>query len=265
MKETAFSKQLASLKTRIDEREASRIVQLPFWPEPVRGTPNAFLRSALFPAIHGRNRQYLKREFIASQKGVSVRFSGMQLDQSDLDVWEQAVHLARKHPLGTTCHFSAYSFLKSLGRSTGKSQHEWLKDAVARLAACAIEISDGCYTYGGGLVQEFFREEESGLYKLILNKKLLNLYEAGYTGLQWDDRRLLGRKPLALWLFSYYSTHENPHPVKVETLQRLSGSSTAQTKHFKRNLKKALLELQLIGFICNFSIDRDGLVFANRR
>jgi hypothetical protein len=29
---------------------SARVVQLPFWPEPVRGTPNSFLRSALFSA-----------------------------------------------------------------------------------------------------------------------------------------------------------------------------------------------------------------------
>ena len=36
-------------KTR--QREAKQPIQLPLWPEPKRGTPNSFIRSALFAAI----------------------------------------------------------------------------------------------------------------------------------------------------------------------------------------------------------------------
>ena len=91
-------------------------VQLPLWPEPVRTAPNSFLRSALFAAIQGKGRRYMKKELLAAQKGVSVHFTGMQLDQSDLDVWEQAIHIARNHPLGNVCHFRGNAFLKSIGR-----------------------------------------------------------------------------------------------------------------------------------------------------
>jgi hypothetical protein len=64
----------------------AKIVQLPLWPEPTRGTPNSFLRGALFAAIQGKERQGLQRQVLASQKGSTIRFTGIQLDQSDLDV-----------------------------------------------------------------------------------------------------------------------------------------------------------------------------------
>jgi hypothetical protein len=65
------------------------------------------LRSALFAAIQGKTRARLKKQLLGSVQGVAVRYTGEQLDQSDLDVWEQAVHLARRHPLGNVCHFTA--------------------------------------------------------------------------------------------------------------------------------------------------------------
>jgi len=64
---------------------------------------------------------------------ISVVFTGPRLDQADLDVWEQCIHIARTSALGNTIQFSAHGFLKAIGRNTGLSQHEWLKGAFARL------------------------------------------------------------------------------------------------------------------------------------
>src|SRR5262249_17249130 len=33
---------------------SAKIIQLPLWPEPVRGAPNTLLRSAFFAAIHSK-------------------------------------------------------------------------------------------------------------------------------------------------------------------------------------------------------------------
>ena len=108
------------------------VVQLPLWPEVKRGVPNAVLRGALFAAVQGKGRIAMERELLAVQKGIEIRFTGWQLTQSDLEVWEQALHLARQHPPGTRCDFTARGFLKALGRRT--QNHEWLKGALARLA-----------------------------------------------------------------------------------------------------------------------------------
>ena len=40
--------------------QTAQIVQLPLWPEQTRGTPNTFLRGALFAAIQGKERRALK-------------------------------------------------------------------------------------------------------------------------------------------------------------------------------------------------------------
>lgn len=232
----------------------AKVVQLPLWPDPVRGVPNPLMRSALFAAVQGKQRRAMQRELLEVQQGTEIRFTGIQLDQSDLDVWEQALHLARLQPLGTRCHFVAHSFLKSLGRATGKANHEWLKDSIARLAACCVEVKYGRFTYGGSLL-EFYRDDETGRYYLEINPKMKAIYDAGYTLTDWDERAELRGKPLALWLHGYFATHADPFPVKVETLHRLSGSANKDIYSFKQQLKAALADVQAIGAIEGYVIE----------
>jgi len=257
-----FQQRLVLLGEQANARiSESNVYQLPIWPEPTRGIPNPVLRGALFAAVQGKKRAVFQRELLACQKGLQIRFTGIQLDQSDLDVWEQGLHLARHHPLGTRCEFSAYGFLKALGRKTGKSEHEWLKNSFARLMGCGIELTDQLErkTYGGSLL-EFMRDELSGRYVVIFNPKILKFYEGGWTAIDWQDRQRLRGKPLALWLHGYLATHAKPYPIKIDTLRSFSGSGNKQTKSFKRSLVTALNELKGIGFIMGFDFDGDTVI-----
>lgn len=240
--------------------QKAEIIQLPLWPEPARGVANVALRSALFAAIDPKNRQSFTRKIVAVQSGFEIRFTGIQLCQSDLDVWEQALHLARLHPLGTRCEFMAHSFLKWLGRSTGKAQHEWLKDTFARLQAGSVEITKGGKeTYFGSLIDKGARDEATGRYVLQINPDLSSLYAEGWTAIDWEQRRLLQRKPLAMWLHGFLATHAKPYPIKIESLMQWSGSQTKEKWKFKQNLKTALDELKTIGAIIGYSFERDLL------
>ena len=267
-----MKERLASIRQGIQKRQkrqhqkpkSAEIIQLPLWPEPARGVPNSALRGALFAAIQGKNRQYLKNKLLAVQDGVRIKFTGEQLDQSDMDVWEQILHLARQHPLGTYCDFTAHAFLKALGRSTGKAQHEWLSSVIRRHIACAVEMTHNGKTFTGSLVEECFRDERTGHYRLKLNPSLVKLYGAGmWTALDWQQRQQLRRKPLALWLHGYYASHAEPFPIKVETLHRLSGSGNPCLRSYKRQLVKAHEYLKAIGALQDYEI-KDGLVYPYR-
>jgi hypothetical protein len=258
----AFQQRIATLGKKASTLSRdSPVYQLPLWPEPTRGIPNPVLRGALFAAVQGKNRAVFQRELLACQKGLQIRFTGIQLDQSDLDVWEQALHLARRHPLGTRCEFSVYGFLKALGRKTGKSEHEWLKNSFARLMGCGVELTDQLErkTYGGSLL-EFMRDEVSQHYVVIFNPKILTFYEGGWTAIDWQDRQLLRGKPLALWLHGYLATHAKPYPIKIETLRSFSGSSNKEIRCFKRKLIAALNELKKIEFIMGFDFEGDNVI-----
>ena len=273
VKDPAMRARLASIHQGIKKRQrqkpqtqkpkSAEVAQLPLWPEPARGVPNSALRGALFAAIQGKDRQYMKGKLLAVQQGMEIRFTGMQLDQSDMDVWEQALHLARMHPLGTRCDFTAHAFLKALGRATGKMNHEWLKDVFRRLTACAVEIKQGPHVYAGSLIEAHYRNEDTGYYILRINPDLIKLYTAGWTATDWHLRQQLRRKPLALWLHGYYASHAKPFPMKVETLHRLSGSGNPCLRSYKRQLTKAHEHLKAAGALEDYEI-KDGLVYINR-
>lgn len=241
------------------------VAQLPLWPDPVRGVPNSILRSALFGAIKRGRRTFMQREPIASYEGVMILQTGPRLDQADLDVWEQCMHLARSGGLGTRIQFAAHGFLKSIGRSTGGKDVEWLKGAFARLASSVVEIKDGKKAYFGPMLHHGTRDDETGHYCVEINPAIAALYGSdGWTQVEMQERKALKGLPLSQWLHGFYSTHAAPYPIKVETIHRLSGSEARQLKHFRAELRESLTRLEAAtGW--TWEIDDADLVHITKR
>jgi hypothetical protein len=254
----AIDDKLARMKEVSRQREAAQVIQLPLWPEPKRGTPNSFIRSALFAAIQSKDRVFLKEATLASQKGITVKFTGEQLNQEDLSVWETFAHLARQHPLGHLSEFTAHGLLKSLGMHTGLSQHKQLHSTIIRLTACAVEITHEGKTYFGPLVKSGLKDELTSHYRIELNRELIRLFgENQWTALDWQQRQGLRGKHLAQALHAFYSSHRQPFPIKLDTLRSYVGSKNFQKAGFKVKLRAALDELVKIGFLGDYAIDGD--------
>ena len=246
---------LGRMQKAMAERERTAVIQLPLWPEPKRGTPNSFIRSALFAAIQSKDRIYLKEATLASQKGIAVKYTGEQLNQEDLTVWETLAHLARQHPLGHTCEFTAHGLLKSLGMHTGLSQHKQLHSTIIRLTACAAEITHEGKTYFGPLVKSGLKDELTSHYRIELNRELIRLFgDNQWTALDWQQRQQLRGKHLAQALHAFYSSHRHPFPIKLDTLRGYVGSKNQQKAGFKVKLRAALEELVEIGFLKGYEI-----------
>jgi hypothetical protein len=255
---------LNRIRQSIAERERTAVVQLPLWPEPKRGAPNSFIRSALFAAILSKDRQYMKEAVIASQDGITVKYTGEQLNQADLDVWETIVHMSREHPLGTFCTFTAHSLLRALGLPTGNSQHKQLHSTILRLTACAVEVTHEGKTYFGPLIKSGAKDEITRHYGVELNRGIIHLFgENLWTALDWQQRQKLRGQPLAQAFHAFYSSHRHPFSVKLETLQAHTGSRNKQAASFKRQAKKALQHLVDVGFLASFTIE-NNLVHVQR-
>lgn len=233
--------------------------QLPFWPDVARGVPNSLLRTALF-TICKDHQKTKTRTLLASTADVELRFSGDRLNQNDLDVWEMLLHLARWQPLGDEVRFRAYSLLKGLGRGTGKTQREQLKNEIARLQGGVVEIAwkKDRKTFSGQLVGNAYRDEVTQHYVVILNENLLRLYDDGHTHINWAQRQALSSS-LAKWLHGFYASHAKAYPYKVETLRGLCGSATKQLRNFRQMLKVALDELVGVGAIKRWEITATDL------
>ena len=254
----------SAAKKAAPKAPSAKQMSLELWPDEVRGVPNAILRGALFGV--GQERAiHKKRTLVAAVEGYEIRFKGEAFNQTDLDVLEGMLHVAMPHPLGKRVEFSVGSFLKALGRGTSGKHHEEFKEQVMRLVTGGIEITDtkARMTFMGTLVHKASRDEDSGRYVVIFDKDMLNLYEAGYSHIDWNQRMALGKSALAKWLHGFYATHAKPYPYKVETLHNLCGSA-ATMKEFKRMLKKALGDLERVGAIESWGIDKDDLVTVQR-
>jgi TrfA protein len=242
------------------QREEAQVVQLPLWREDRRGTPNDFLRSALFAAIQSKDRKMLDGVVLVSQKNMTVRFTGKQLNQEDLDVWEAILHLSNKIPLGTEVSLTGYSILKALKLPMGGEQRRRLEESIDRLTGCFIKLDlteeNSRYKYGGSLIEKYLKNENTGHYLVVMSRELTRLFAPDdWTAINFDQRLQLRSKLLAQFLHGYYSTHIKPHPVKLLTLQELSGSVNKQLSDFKRKVKTALDQLVSVGFLENYSIE----------
>jgi len=259
MTKSELDAQIESLRQAVEADRANRPissppVQLQIWPEPVRGSPNSFLRSALFAAIQSENRQMLGEPAtphqraqgisITTQKGLTIEYAGPQLDQFDLDVWLQAIHLVRRYPLETRCSFSGSPFLKAIGRAmnrkTSAREYQDLNQSLDRLTGGGVVIKSGSVTFTGHLISWYRRDDQTRAYQISFADDVLKLFRpAAWTAIQWEERRALKGQALVLWLHGYYSSHAAPYPVSVQYLHLLCGSRTALMKNFKTSLKRA--------------------------
>lgn len=236
-------------------------LNLPLWPDAVRAVPNAVLRGSLF-TVSRQRATAKKRELLATVDGIEIRFKGERFNQTDLDLWEMLLHLARLQPLGTQVEFTSNALLKELGRGIGGKDHEDLKEDIVRLLGGVVEITwtETGKTFIGHLVEKAFRDELTQRYVVMFDSKMLGLYEGGYTHVDWDKRKALKGDSLAKWLQGFYSSHIDPYPYKVETLQKLCGSKVARLSDFRKMLRKALDDLVAVGSIRSWSIKADDLV-----
>jgi hypothetical protein len=231
---------------------------LPMFADEAVGTPDCFLQSSLFAATD-RGREYLDRQVIPTLKGPEITFTGKQLTQHHLVLWEALVRFARLTPLGDECLFTGHSFLRSIGYKgkIGKTDYNQLVSDFTYMKACAIEVRvKGEAIYTGGIIEKFWRDDGSKVFKVILDKRMSALFGRGqWTQLQWDNRTSLKKYPLALWLQGYYAPLLKPYPLSVKYLHERSGSKIKQLYHFRQELKKAFNRLLQIGVITGWGID----------
>lgn len=222
-------------------KDKSNVAQLPLWPEAVRAVPNGFLRSALFGAIKKGPRRYMGKELVAAVDGMEIRYTGVRLDQGDLDVWESVLHAVRSQELGSECRLTSYALLKLMGKTDTGKNRVTLHTRITRLVANALEVKQGRYSYMGSLIAGAAKDEDTQEWVIELNPKMRPLFAADqFTQVEWAVRHALDGHQLAQWLHGFYSSHAKPFPLKVETLHYLCGSEQGVMSDFAKKLRKAL-------------------------
>lgn len=220
---------------------------LPFWPEHLRGVPTAALYSALFAPVRRGARSAVQRERIAAVGEYQITYTGFRLDQGDLDVFEQCVHLSRGEKIGKPVKIRTRELLKAVGRSNGKPNREWLLRSLSRLQACAVEVKKGTFSYSGSLIAELGRNDADLTHYIILNPRLVALFDQGYSQISWAQRMALARRPIAQWLHGFISNQTHPLSFRMEDLMRYAATGYTRERDFRAALEDAAKDIRGAG------------------
>jgi hypothetical protein len=217
------------------------VVQLPHWPDFVRGVPNGLLRSALFGAIAKGRRRFMSGERVTTLDGLTILYTGERLDQGDLDLWESVLHVVRFQALGMPRRVTSYALLKLMGKTDTGKNRKVLHARITRLRANAVEIKQDGGSYIGGLIDQAYKDNETQEWVIVVSPKLHTLFAADqFTQIDWNVRRALVGKPLAQWLHGFYASHAKPYPMRVDTLLKLAGSEDESPSSGRQTLRKSL-------------------------
>jgi hypothetical protein len=277
-------------KELVEQLEAGQLV---LWNEQERGVPNELVRCAIFSAKNHRSPRELYSTraplTVAVIGGGKVIFFGEELRQDDETVWMQLIHLA-KESRSDTVKFTPNSFLKSISWDSSQKSYKRLLDTIRRLASCNIELYSNRFKKGisAKLIAHYEyndntdekRNNEPWVVQVFSKddkNDLLFLFDKLYSRLEWRQRLALP-SGLATWLHSFYSTHRDPYPHKVQTLAEGAGlllKSEAdealpaaerllkerqrlhEAKRYLKNAHQALIEQ---GFLQSFVITKTNLV-----
>ena len=258
--EKAERESLQPNTTAPEPKPTAQIVQLDFWEDGKRAAPNAVFRSALFPALNSQKRQFIKQTKLFSVSGVEVIFTGEQFDQSDLDVYLEILNLSKLQPLGSPVKFSAYSFLKSIGRQTGNAQHKWLHSVLIRLCGGVVDMTDHKKRYFGQLIHGGIRDEITLNYEITINPKFAVLFGFGmWATIDREQRHALGRNATAKALHTYYASHAAPGPHSFETLAGIVGLTNSNKRQRRADIIKAHDHLKAVGFLDGYEVTGDTI------
>lgn len=232
-------------------------LRLPYFSEAL-AIPNAFLRSALFPALDlKKSRPLLHKQQLCAVGTLEVRFSGERFDQGDLDVLSGILDISTRSDVGNVFRFSAYSLLKSLDKQTDGRRYKWLRDSIDRLFAGSVWVRDKRTKrrFFGHLIEGGIEDESTMTYAIRVNPELGVLFGFdAWSQVNRVQRRAL-RNATAKALHAYYSSHTRPSGHRYETLAEVVGCENKQTAGLKRRLTKAHDDLVRSGFLESYEAE----------
>lgn len=236
-------------------RQRPKQLFLPGMDEFMRAMPNHIARSSLFaPVARGRKKLH-KDTVLVSRADAVIRFSGEQLDESQADVWMQAMHEASKHPLGEPVAIRRASFLRSIGRHVGNYEYKWLQRAMEALtfAMLTIEVTkDGAPKLAIGkngalhLIDSFIFDPESETYMLRVDPQWQAMFaNREFALIDWERRlRIHPRQDMAKALQRLAATSdETIQRYALDWLQRKL-EYTGRPRDFREALTCAMRELE---------------------
>lgn len=190
--------QSAAIERRPSIAEVPKLLFLPGLGAFSRAMPNHIARSSLFaPVAKGPKRLYVEAVLVSRADAV-ITYSGVQLDESQADVWMQIMHEALKYPLGDSVPINRARFLRAIGRHTGRYEYAWLHRTMKALAFAMLvveAVKDGKPKVAVGrtrvlhMIDGFDYDDELEEYSVRINPRWRVLYaNQEYALIDWEKR-----------------------------------------------------------------------------
>lgn len=237
-------------------------VDMPGWYNDKNVPTSKYLeKSALFGVYRNKPRVMFRKLVIASSSNTIVRYTGEQLFQTDLDVFLALISIA-EGVFNSPCVVPGSEILAKLGIGDDGRAYKRLKDTLDRLYNTGIEVE--LVTPGKGLNPSKYcrllynlswRKGEEVLFSL--DPQLAELFMMNqYTLLDWNKRKALGENEIAKklqGLIMVQQANQTYHKVSwIQEMCQMPGDIAA----FTRNMKKALSDLQRVGIIDSYWIEK---------
>ncbi|MEQ6351068.1 plasmid replication initiator TrfA [Ralstonia pseudosolanacearum] len=230
--------------------------QMPLFPEEMRVIPNYLARTPLFGAVKPGKRRRVDNEVLASPQGVMIRYSGLQLDYADGDVFFQLVHLGRGKTMGEPLTIVRSQFLTELRRDTGGENYTWLKESLERLQGARLTIEGSRYKVTTNFVLRLEEDKQEKIFQVFLDPAMVDAFgPKEVTFVNWQKRLQIKKQvPLSKWLLSYISSHERGlQQWRLAYLKDLYGY-TSPVRQFRPILKEALRQLEDLEIISGWDL-----------
>ena len=170
----------------------------------MRAMPNHIARSSLFAPVARGKKKIFKDAVLISRRDAVIRFWGEQLDETQADVWMQAMNEAMQRPLGDPVIIKRAEFLRAIGRHTGNTEYKWLYRTmqVLTFAMLVIEVQkDGTpkFTVGKSsalhMIDGFDFDAEAEAYVLRIDPRWRLMYaNREFALIDWNKRLQFGAR-----------------------------------------------------------------------
>lgn len=255
-----------NLSPELAEREAFKRANRPLTPEnreKYRLIPNEFVRCALFRVANpAKERTYLRlvKLHVQASRDGSITYTGEELRQDDRKVFLETLHAEHKTP--GIAIIKPRQLCRDMGWGDSNTALKHLEACLLRLKATALVIAVPRFPMPVTLsLITRIEQLETGELAIYFDDEIRALF-SGYqfTRIVLNYQVQLNKRAnLASWLLGFYSSHREPKEMLPEELHKLCGSSASQ-KEFKRMLKQALEHLKEVGFLTEYSIDKEVYV-----
>jgi hypothetical protein len=235
-------------------------VWLPSYENSVRIVSNHLARSSLFSPIAHRQRKIYKDAVLVSRRDARIRYTGEQLDEADCDLLMQIMHVSRAAPLGNAVTINRGALLSEMGRTTGRSDYEWLRRRILALAAATLHIEtfdvQGRLKNRVGDTQAFHlvgicTTENQAQYAVSLDPRWLEVFgNREYAKIDLSKRLALGRgNGMAKCLQRLLATSsDRVQRFSLVALKDKTAYSGA-LRDFRYSIQNAIAQLSAVGII----------------